>query len=47
LKRSQQGGFQVCDIGQNFFNLRQTMVQFKHAMVAAKNWRQEVLPSSD
>jgi hypothetical protein len=47
LKRNKQGGFQVCDVGQNFFNLRQTMVQFKHAMVAAKNWRQELLPSSD
>ena len=47
LKRNKQGSFQVCDVGQNFFNLRQTMVQFKYAMVAAKNWRQEVLPSSD
>jgi hypothetical protein len=47
LKRNKQGNFQVCDVGQNFFNLRQTMVQFKYAMDAAKNWRQEVLPSSD
>jgi hypothetical protein len=47
LRRNKQGNFQVCDIGQNFFNLRQTMVQFMYAMVAAKSSRQEVLLSSD
>jgi len=47
LRRNKLGNFQVCDIGQNFFNLRQTMVQFTYAMVAAKNGQQEVCPSSD
>ena len=47
LRRNMLGNFQVCDIGQNFFNLRQTMVQFRYAMVAAKNGRQTVCPSSD
>ncbi|HUK81374.1 MAG TPA: hypothetical protein VLZ12_01960 [Verrucomicrobiae bacterium] len=47
LRRNTLGNFQVCNIGQNFFSLSQTMVQFRYAMVAAKNNRQEVLPSSD
>jgi hypothetical protein len=47
LRRNTPGNFKVCDIGQNFFNLRQTMVQFKYAMVAAKNCREEALLSSD
>ncbi len=47
LRRNKLGNFQICDSGKNFFNLRQTMVQFRYAMAAAKNSRQEVLPSSD
>lgn len=47
LRRNKLGNFQVCEIGQNFFNLGQTMVQFTYAMIAAKNSQQEVLPSSD
>jgi len=47
LRRNKLGNFQACDIGENFFSLRQTVVQFRYAMVAAKNWRQEVSPSSD
>ena len=47
LKRNRQGNFQVCDIGENFFNLTQTMVQFMYAMVAAQSGRQEISPSSD
>ena len=40
LRRNKQGNFQVCEVGQNFFNLVQTIVQFKYVMVAAKNSRQ-------
>ena len=47
LRQNKLGNFQVCDIGQNFFNLSQTMVQFRYAMVAAKNTRQEIYPSLD
>jgi len=47
LRRNKLGNFQVCDIGQNFFNLGQTMIQFRYAMVAVENNRQEVCPSSD
>jgi hypothetical protein len=37
LKRNRLGKFQVCDIGENFFNLRQTVAQFHHALTATKN----------
>lgn len=47
LRRNKLGNFQVCDIGQNFFNLKQTLVQFTYAMVAAKKDRQRIYPSSD
>jgi len=47
LRRNKLGHFQVCDVGQNFFNLEQTMVQFRYAMVAAEDNRQEICPSSD
>ena len=47
LKRNRQGNFQVCDVGQNFFNLSQIMVQFRYAMVAAKYSRQEVCLSAE
>ena len=47
LRRNKLGNFQVCEIGQNFFNLGQTMVQFRYAMAAAKNNRPEVCPSAD
>jgi len=42
MRRNKQGNFQVCEVGQNFFNLVQTMVQFKYVMVAAKNSRQVI-----
>ena len=42
LRRTKQGTFQVCEVGQNFFNLMQTIVQFKYVMVAAKNSRQAI-----
>jgi len=42
LRRNKQGNFQVCEAGQNFFNLVQTIVQFKFVMVAAKNSRQVI-----
>jgi hypothetical protein len=47
LRRNTLGGFEVCDIGQNFFNLAQTIVQFRYAMAAAKNGRKLVCPGSD
>jgi hypothetical protein len=47
LRRNKLGNFQVCDIGQNFFSLTQTMVQFTYAMVAAKKDRQEGCTISD
>ena len=47
LKRNRQGNFQVCDVGQNFFNLSQIMVQFRYAMVAAKYSQQEVCLSAE
>jgi len=47
LKRNKPGNFQACNIGENFFSLRQTIVQFRYAMVAATNSRQEIFPSSD
>lgn len=47
LRRNKLGNFQVCDIGQNFFNLQQTMVQFAYAMVAARKDRREICPISD
>ena len=47
LRRNKLGNFQVCDIGQNFFSLKQTMVQFTYAIVAAKKDRQAICPISD
>jgi hypothetical protein len=47
LRRNRLGHFQVCDIGQNFFSLKQTMVQFTYAMVAAKKDRHANCPISD
>jgi hypothetical protein len=47
LRRNELGNFQVCDVEENFFNLAQTMIQFRYAMVAAQNGRQPVCPSSD
>ena len=42
MRRNPQGHFQVCEVGQNFINLLQTIVQFKYVMVAAKNSRQVI-----
>ena len=42
MRRNKQGNFQVCEVGQNFLNLMQTIVQFKYVMVAAKNSRQVI-----
>jgi hypothetical protein len=47
LRRNKLGNFQVCDIGQNFFSFKQTMVQFINAMAAARKDRQENCSSSD
>jgi len=47
LRRNRLGHFQVCDIGQNFFSLQQTMVQFTYTMVAAKTARRRICPISD
>jgi hypothetical protein len=47
LRRNMLGNFQVCNIGQNFFNLRQTIAQFTYAMAAARDNRQQVCLSSD
>jgi hypothetical protein len=34
LKRNRLGAFQVCDVGDNFFNLRQMVAQFHQAVAA-------------
>lgn len=47
LRRNPLGSFQVCDVGQNFFNLNQAMVQFTYAMGAATIKRQEICPCSE
>ena len=35
LRRDKLGNFQVCDIGQNFYNLKQTTIQFMYASATA------------
>ena len=47
LKRNDRGSFQVCDVGQNFFNLNQALVQFTYAMGAAALKRQATCPCSE
>lgn len=38
LERNRLGTYQVCDVGDNFFNLRQTVTQFHHAVAAARHY---------
>lgn len=45
LRRNALGKFQVCKIGQNYFDLGQTFVQFSYALVAAKNNHHAGYPS--
>lgn len=47
LRRTKLGNFQVCDIGENFYNLQQTGVQFRYAMAAAKKARREICRRRD
>ena len=36
LRQTQPGHFDVCDVGENFYSLRQTGVQFRYAMAGAE-----------
>jgi hypothetical protein len=47
LKRNRLGTFQVCDVGDNFFDLRQTVAQFHRAVTAAKRYRQDLSSITD
>ena len=47
LRRNKLGNLEACDLGENFYDLQQTTVQFAYAMAAAETDRQEIRPSAD